>query len=1396
MNTVHTTKSEHRRRKRDEAKAQRSVMQKIIRAFGLILITLIILLALLVGIGRAYIDANPQIIDQLTQKLGQRLGMGMKVEDIGVRWRWSGPQVTIDSLEFNHPETKQTLVTFENAQVVLDVKRYIKTRIVGVSSVRLQGADFFLNKSPEKTFYLNGVELNEIRKIFSSQSNIEKDALQNKAKTDVNYPKGIFEFQDINFVYQDDETKKEIRLADLSTQINNNDQLLRLQISGEADNLVDQLKITLSTPNPELHENLSWQIILEAENLQLAELTSQWANFEPILFGQQTPQMLAPENKLQFSEGSSDIKVFMRYADQRIKAMNGTVGFNSMELARSSAKDTVTEKEHLSGLGFRFLYENEKDLTNFRIDKIKLDGVTSNWPDDNVVQFKRLIFSQLQTENIVPIQRKTINKETPVESQQENTSIKIEQEFIEIDRTINNLMTQSYQVDSAVKNIKLAELKTNYINLTDLAPLLEVLSGFIPDDLQTKKVAWQEVRGILKDVYLELDNPQNKASSFSDASATLSFENLSIPSINYSASLSGLTGALNYKDNHGVLNIASNALVYENLDLFMNKINIDTFVSDIKFKNELEQWHLTSDSVMLENPDFLINTNLDVLIKKDASPIVDVMADIKPKNLDRIKYYYPTKVMSETLVTWLEDRVSGGTIDNAKIQLNGALEDYPFRNKKGEYLTEFTVNNLDVNYADGWPAVRLEKAELTFKNESFEIDASVAKTGELASFPLQAGFKDLGNSPLTLSIQTALDIQATKEWINTSPLRESVGEAIKSIHVTGETQSKIDIVLPLDNLDGLMVNGQIDFSGNELKLDALDDSFLNLVGRLNFSKEDFYADELSAIYQGEKIEASIKPQDEATMIELHTEAQLGSFLGDHFSSYVTGNSTVDAEVRISGQAGVGIDNIKLRSNLLGSGLSLPAPFEKAEDTLLPLNINIDVLQFSEPSLRQQLRLSGNAGDNLLQARFDSTENNLDSDWSLRSITIVGGDNASLFDSINPEQPRVSVLGNFSHVDFDEWLDFLNNESKAQTNEALEIGIISVNLKRLDAIGQSFPDTQVLLEPDLNEWNATINNSQVVGNIKFPRPWLEDSLIEANLEKYHLLLPEDETEEVSFDPREIPNVSLIIKDFQLASMPMGQTSLRVKKESNGARIENFNIINSTFEINGSGGWFKTTEGETSLVSLQLSSKDLASTLKQLGYAPAASARSADALIELDWPGSPFVDILQDVSGSVSFKLLNGDLREVEPGAGRFLALLSIAQLPKRLSLDFRDVFNSGLQYDELSADFSIHQGQAYTNNMLMRGPVADLGVVGRVGLATRDFEQAAVVQADLGSSLPIAGALAGGLGVGAALLIFSEIFKNPLKQATQVFYKIDGDWGSPKIERTNPGNLTEIPIAPR
>ena len=38
--------------------------------------------------------------------------------------------------------------------------------------------------------------------------------------------------------------------------------------------------------------------------------------------------------------------------------------------------------------------------------------------------------------------------------------------------------------------------------------------------------------------------------------------------------------------------------------------------------------------------------------------------------------------------------------------------------------------------------------------------------------------------------------------------------------------------------------------------------------------------------------------------------------------------------------------------------------------------------------------------------------------------------------------------------------------------------------------------------------------------------------------------------------------------------------------------------------------------------------------------------------------------------------------------------------------------------------------------------------------------------------------------GAALLIFSQIFKKPLQGMTEVFYQINGGWDDPSIERTD------------
>ena len=70
------------------------------------------------------------------------------------------------------------------------------------------------------------------------------------------------------------------------------------------------------------------------------------------------------------------------------------------------------------------------------------------------------------------------------------------------------------------------------------------------------------------------------------------------------------------------------------------------------------------------------------------------------------------------------------------------------------------------------------------------------------------------------------------------------------------------------------------------------------------------------------------------------------------------------------------------------------------------------------------------------------------------------------------------------------------------------------------------------------------------------------------------------------------------------------------------------------------------------------------------------------------------------------------------------------------------------------------------------------------MANQDYEQTAIVSANVGNTLPIVGAVVAGPQVAAALLIFSQIFKKPLREMGQIYYGIDGTFDEPVVETAN------------
>ena len=80
------------------------------------------------------------------------------------------------------------------------------------------------------------------------------------------------------------------------------------------------------------------------------------------------------------------------------------------------------------------------------------------------------------------------------------------------------------------------------------------------------------------------------------------------------------------------------------------------------------------------------------------------------------------------------------------------------------------------------------------------------------------------------------------------------------------------------------------------------------------------------------------------------------------------------------------------------------------------------------------------------------------------------------------------------------------------------------------------------------------------------------------------------------------------------------------------------------------------------------------------------------------------------------MASGQFLKVDPGVAKLLGVMSLQSLPRRLVLDFRDVFQEGFAFDNITGDVKIAQGMASTNNLRMRGVQAAVLMEGQADIA--------------------------------------------------------------------------------
>jgi uncharacterized protein (TIGR02099 family) len=694
------------------------------------------------------------------------------------------------------------------------------------------------------------------------------------------------------------------------------------------------------------------------------------------------------------------------------------------------------------------------------------------------------------------------------------------------------------------------------------------------------------------------------------------------------------------------------------------------------------------------------------------------------------------------------------------------------------------------DYQPGWEPARELKAVVEFRNQAMHIQATSANLSGVRLHQATADIADFKQNDLLIKASTGGDLDAGLTFVKRSPIGPKLGDTFARLGGRGPMIADIRLELPLKRLDERKIDITTRLANATVTMQKIDGPVRELTGDLTIKNSLVASGNLQGSWLGGPLNVTIKQQN-ALASELNAEGhataedlqrlfalpaavKLNGGTDWHMSMRIDSAETEAARHR----------TVRIDSDLRGLGIQLPEPLGKGAGDLRSLQVTLDADD-------DQIMTRAAVGDvrALIRMRHEDGRG-----WSLDR----GGVRADAVAAALPSHRGFRVEGAVKRFVLDDWLALRGDqpatpsgddagEDKATLSDYLQAA--NVRIGEFQLFGYRFPDVRGVLQATQSGWRVDVTGDSATGQVLIPQTFTGAQPLRATMERLVLQKaqePEGDSKEQGgqTDPRNFPNLQVYVGSLRLEQRVIGALDLKATRVPQGIRFDNVTVLGESARADAHGEWLNTVDGQHSSLTASLESKDVAATLRGLNYPAFIEAKRGAIKASLSWPGGYNANILEHASGGISVDADTGQLVNLQPGAGRVLGLFSVGALPRRLALDFSDLTEKGLAFDTVHGDFELRNGNAYTSNLLLRGPAAEIGIAGRTGLGSRDYDQTAVVTGNLGASPALAGALAGGPAVGAAVLLFSQIFKEPLKGITRGYYRITGPWDDPVVERVD------------
>ena len=802
---------------------------------------------------------------------------------------------------------------------------------------------------------------------------------------------------------------------------------------------------------------------------------------------------------------------------------------------------------------------------------------------------------------------------------------------------------------------------------------------------------------------------------------------------------------------------------------------------ELVLRHSGEGWSIASPDLRLGNADISAHARVYADgIGWSRPELLDLQVSFSGVPVDRVGHYYPVGIIKPKLLAWLDRSLVAGRVPAGVLLFRGDPAEYPYRQAEGTFLVRFGVEDAILDYHPAWPRAEELVGELSFSGTGFQGEVLSARLVDAQVASGTVGIARFRDAHLALALTAGPELESLRSYLDASPLAESLGRTVARLGAKGPATLELSLQLPLRKPD-FSVAGTLRLAGAQIAVPDWDLQLSALQGPLSFSRDSLAASQLQARWRDlpVRLSADAKTRNGALAgsFSMSGESELAALVGDRLgplAERVSGRGPWQARaILAAGAAPV----LELESSLRGVAVDLPAPLGKRAAEDRPMRLRIAPGADGKAEIQLHLAELGEARARVADYRQAPT---------LEAASVQLGAGAAA----PPPQHGLVVLGRLPSLDLGPWLA-LAGTAPAAAQQALALRRAELAVDQLT--WGSWKIAGIQASADGDGWRLVADDDWLRGSISGEHG---GGPIRASLERLWLSAGLPSAGGGPLDPRRFPALQVAVADLRFDDALLGAGELRTAPVPGGLTLEHLSVAGTHHRLTAQGAWELTGTQSSSRLNGEVVTTDLGGTVRELGLRSAIAGAPGRIAFDLSWPGALIAPPLGEIAGRLDLALSSGELKQLEPGVGRIFGLVNLNELGRRLALDFRDIQEKGFFFNAITGHFRIADGNAVTDDLRIAGPAARIEIAGRVGLVAQDYDQRAYVTPEIGSALPIAGVIAGGPLVGAALLIAGQLLKPGIDRVSRIEYRITGPWEAPLVEPVRLERAPRDPAVPR